>query len=158
MTTARYLLREIEHAKRRTQEVSVEGPDRVHVEHIYPQTPATGPWPNHRSMIDRLGNLTLLSKRLNTSVKNADFSTKKEEAYKESDVLMTQELLDIDEWNADAIDTRQRELAAWIFDIWHFPGEETPEPLQEGAPDISDQQQELELENGPEQLPEVPTG
>jgi hypothetical protein len=71
---------------------------------------------------------------------------------------MTQELLDIDEWNADAIDTRQRELAAWIFDIWHFPGEETPEPPQEGVPDISDQQQELELETGPQQLPEVPTG
>ena len=38
IATARYLLREIEHVKRRTQEVAVEETDRVHVEHIYPQT------------------------------------------------------------------------------------------------------------------------
>jgi hypothetical protein len=42
MTTARYLLREIEHSMRRTQEVSVEGTDRVHVEHIRKHRPETG--------------------------------------------------------------------------------------------------------------------
>jgi Protein of unknown function (DUF1524) len=60
IATARYLLSEIEHAKRRTQEVLVEGADRVHVEHIYPLTPATQKWPNHASIVNRLGNLTLL--------------------------------------------------------------------------------------------------
>lgn len=77
IATARYLLIEIEHAKRRTQEVAVEGTDRVHVEHIYPQTPDAPRWPNHAQVINRLGNLTLLGKRLNTSIKNSDFRTKK---------------------------------------------------------------------------------
>lgn len=151
MTTARYLLREIEHAKRQTDEVSVEGSDRVHVEHIYPQTP-TSPWPNHRAMIDRLGNLTLLGKRLNTSIKNADFATKKEQAYEGSDILMTKELLGLDEWTSEAIDERQRELSTAVFAIWHFPGEEPPPtPTQTG-------EATQEAEAGPEQLPEVPTG
>jgi hypothetical protein len=159
ITTARYLLREIEHAKRRTQEVSVEGTDRVHVEHIYPQTPAFERWPNHRSMIDRLGNLTLLGKRFNTSVKNSDFGTKKAQAYEQSDILMTKELLAWDDWNAEAIDARQQELANWAFDIWHFPGEVSPEPPPPGNDEtVSEEQQALDLEAAPEQLPEVPTG
>ncbi len=152
-TTARYLLREIEHAKRRTQEVSVEGTDRVHVEHIYPQTPATDPWPNHRSVIDRLGNLTLLGKRLNASVKNADFAIKKAQAYEGSDFLMTKELLDQSEWTLATIDARQRDLATYIFDIWHFPGEKSP-PVPSAAEANGDQ----ESDAGSEQLPEVPTG
>ena len=44
IATARYLLREIEHAKRRTQEVKVAGTDRVHVEHIYPRSPEGQKW------------------------------------------------------------------------------------------------------------------
>jgi hypothetical protein len=47
-------------------------------------------------VINRLRNLTLLSKRLNTSIKNADFATKKEKGYAGSDILMTQELLPLE--------------------------------------------------------------
>ncbi len=121
IATARYLLREIEHAKRRTQEVAVEGTDRVHVERIYPQTPDGPKWPNHAQVINRLGNLTLLGKRLNTSIKNADFATKKKDGYASSDILMTKELLSLDTWDAAAIDERQRELSGWVFEIWKFP-------------------------------------
>jgi uncharacterized protein DUF262/uncharacterized protein DUF1524 len=160
MTTARYLLREIEHAKRRTQEVSVEGTDRVHVEHIYPQTPAEDAWPNHKSVIDRLGNLTLLGKRFNTSIKNADFATKKETAYADSDILMTKELLDLDDWSAQAIDERQRELSAWVFDIWQFPGEEpAAEPANDSEVAVSSASEgDAESDAEVDQLPEVPTG
>jgi hypothetical protein len=91
ITTARYLLHEIEHARRKTQELSGEGTDRVHVEHIYPQTPADETWHNHAAAINRLGDLTLLEKRMNTSVKNADFATNKEKAYADSDILMTRD-------------------------------------------------------------------
>jgi hypothetical protein len=153
MATARYVLREIEHAKRLTQELTVEGTDRVHVEHIYPQTPAAGKWTNHAAMINRLGNLTLLGKRLNESIKNADFPTKKEKAYADSDILMTKELLGRDHWDAAAVDDRQGELSNWIFGIWSFPGEEAPPspPPSEGA-------EEAEVADAADQLPEVPTG
>jgi hypothetical protein len=145
--TARYLLREIEHAKRATQEVAVEESDRVHVEHIYPQTPESDKWTNHAQMIDRLGNLTLLSKRLNTSIKNAGFAVKKEKGYAGSDIVMTKELLALEGWDAAAIDARQDELSNWVFAIWNFPGETAPEAAPAGTDDGA-----TELD----QLPEVP--
>lgn len=126
IATARYLLREIEHAKRKTREVTVELSDRVHVEHIYPQTPDGTKWTNHAQVINRLGNLTLLGKRFNTSIKNADFVTKKEKAYQGSDILLTKELVDYEVWTADTIDGRQQQLSALVFDIWKFPGETAP--------------------------------
>jgi hypothetical protein len=122
IATARYLLREIEHAMRQTGEVAVEGPDRVHVEHIYPQTPAGERWEHHAALVDRIGNLTLLSRRLNTSIKNADFATKKA-AYETSDILMTRELAGLDSWDAQAIDVRQEQLSRLVGEIWTFPGE-----------------------------------
>jgi hypothetical protein len=127
IATARYLLREIEHAKRRTQELAVEGTDRVHVEHIYPQTPSAARWPNHARMVNRLGNMTLLASRLNTSIRNSDFATKKAKGYASSDLVMTKELLAVDAWDRAAIEKRQRELSDWAFNIWSFPGEPRPE-------------------------------
>jgi hypothetical protein len=152
IATARYLLREIEHAKRETAEVSVSGTNKVHVEHIYPQTPEKAKWPNHAAMINRLGNLTLLGKRFNTSIKNGDFPTKKDKAYKSSDILMTKELVDYDTWDADAVAKRQDELSTWVLKIWGFPGEEiTKQPPTggDGATTASDP-------DDPEQLPETP--
>jgi len=153
IATARYLLREIEHAKRKTQELVVADTDRVHVEHIYPQTPDGPKWENHAVVVNRLGNLTLLSKRLNTSIKNADFHTKKEAGYASSDILMTRELLAIDAWNVAAINERQRELSTWAFDIWHFPDEAPPSAISVEDAGTSAEDDSAVLE----QLPEVPT-
>jgi hypothetical protein len=169
MATARYLLREIEHAIRRTQEVAVEGTDRVHVEHIYPRTPESNRWPNHTAMINRLGNLTLLGRRLNTSIQNADFATKQDKAYRDSDILMTRELADEDIWDPAAIETRQRRLSAYAFGIWSFPGE-APPAIQarrtrswddESLGDLlfgDDVYEPVVEDEAPDQLPEFPTG
>jgi hypothetical protein len=109
-------------------------------------------------VIDRLGNLTLLGKRFNTSIKNADFATKKERAYADSDILMTKELLDRDDWSAQAIDERQRSLGTWVFDIWHFPGEEQPAELADANQGADSSTSQGEADADIEQLPEVPTG
>jgi Protein of unknown function DUF262/Protein of unknown function (DUF1524) len=173
VATARYLLREIEHAKRVTGEVAVEAPDKVHVEHIYPQTPSSAKWSNHTQMINRIGNLTLLSKRLNISIKNADFAIKKQDAYMASDILITKELVELDTWDEDAVVTRQRELSQSVGSIWGFPDETPPEttkatsgaePLLADAPAtdgasinvgaLSTGSRDVEID----QLPEVPTG
>lgn len=165
MATARYLLREIEHAKRLTQEVAVEGTDRVHVEHIYPQTPAAGKWPNHAAMINRLGNLTLLGKRLNISIQNADFATKKDKAYRDSDIIMTRELVERDTWDTTAIEERQRQLSEYALQIWNFPSETSPAATEErrtsrtdGEPPAGVDLRPVAEEEAVDQLPEVPTG
>lgn len=161
IATARYLLREVEHAKRQTKEVAVEGTDRVHVEHIYPQTP-TSKWSNHSSVLNRLGNLTLLSRRLNISIANSDFATKKLKGYAASDLLLTKELLSYQVWDTAAIDARQRDLSDWIFDIWKFPGEAAPAsfetPKLTATPAPSTMTVSADAPESPDSLPEVPEG
>lgn len=119
--TARYLLREIENAKRPTPELKIQGNSKVHLEHIYPQKPME----NHRlddhdGVLNRLGNLTLLSARLNQALRNAPFAQKRPK-YKESQLFITNELITYDDWNLETIDKRQREFAGRASTIWAFP-------------------------------------
>ncbi|GAA1915487.1 DUF262 domain-containing protein [Nocardioides lentus] len=156
IATARYLLREIEQEMRFTEEMSVEDTDRVHVEHIYPQTPDAARWPNHAQVLNRLGNLSLLSRKLNTSIKNADFATKKKKAYATSEILMTKALMDYDDWSTDTINKRQIEMSKSVAAIWGFPGEHIPEPSGE-AETAEDQPDSGILDaQALDELPEVP--
>lgn len=118
--TARYLLRELEHAIRMTGELSVDLPDRVHVEHIYPKKPREGMrWEDHVLAVNRLGNLSLLSRRLNLEATNAPFEEKLE-IYKNSDIALTRQLLNFSNWNLTHINERQVELAELASSIWKF--------------------------------------
>lgn len=133
----------------------MEAPDRVHVEHIYPQKPQEGKrWPNHSAVLNRIGNLTLLAKRLNTKIKNAEFPEKKDEVYGDSDLVLTKELLEYDEWSTEAIDKRQDELSVWVFDAWQFPGESRPPDLGSSSTAGSEGDSEA---LGEAALPEVQT-
>jgi hypothetical protein len=117
-SSARYVLREIEHAIRKTKELAVEESDRVHVEHIYPQSPAAADrWKDHDLWIDRLGNLTLLAKRLNEKIRNDKFSAKKPE-YEKSDLEVTKQLLKYADWNTANVNERQEWMAGFAKDIW----------------------------------------
>lgn len=125
---ARYLLRNVEdYLRRETGELNVADGKKVHVEHIYPQTPQDGArWEAHGALVDRLGNLTLLSKRLNTSIKNAQFATKKE-SYTQSELRLTKELLTLDEWNPQKVEERQAWLAQKAVEIWVRPARRLPD-------------------------------
>ncbi|MES9950566.1 MAG: DUF262 domain-containing protein [Candidatus Thiodiazotropha sp.] len=120
--TARYILRALEHDLRTTEELQVAPPDKVHVEHIYPQTPQAGErLTNHSQIIDRLGNLTLLSKRLNVTIRNSPFPDKKP-YYNKSELLLTNSLVQHEEWNSEKIDARQLRLSERAPEIWKLPG------------------------------------
>ncbi|MEJ8406142.1 DUF262 domain-containing protein [Brevundimonas vesicularis] len=114
----RYLLRKLEAEKRRTEELDVALPNRVHVEHIYPQTPsAEDRHPHHDRILNRIGNLTLLSARLNAALRNSGFAAKKVR-YQESDLELTRELLNLEDWTAETIANRQAALAQLTPAIW----------------------------------------
>lgn len=116
--TARYILRELEMALRKTGELEVARPSRVHVEHIYPQTPQDGQrWPEHSAYVHRLGNLTLLARRINVAIRNGTF-TEKLTPYQGSDLLLTKELLSETEWSPATIRGRQARLAQMAPEIW----------------------------------------
>lgn len=72
-------------------------------------------------MIDRLGNLTLLSKRLNITIRNSPFPQKKP-YYEQSELLLTNSLVQQDVWNQEKIDERQAELAQRAPIIWNVTG------------------------------------
>ncbi|RYY22378.1 MAG: DUF262 domain-containing protein [Sphingomonadales bacterium] len=114
----RYLLYSIEMAKRGTGELAVNAPSKVHVEHIYPQTPPAGArWANHDRVINRIGNLSLLDKRINSTIKNGGFAAKKP-FYDTSEILITKELVALDDWSEDRIVIRQEAFSHLIAQIW----------------------------------------
>lgn len=114
----RYLLYQLEMDKRTTQELKIAPPSRVHVEHIYPQTPEPGQkWANHDRCINRMGNLTLLDRRINSAIKNGPFAEKRP-FYEKSEIVLTNELYAQDEWNEEKIGIRQAGLAGQVAAIW----------------------------------------
>jgi uncharacterized protein with ParB-like and HNH nuclease domain len=118
----------------------------VHLEHILPQklTPAVlkefkGSESEARARIDRLGNLVLVEKPLNTSVGNRPFSAKRVE-YPKSGFLLTRAvsskvalgknsavnravegLSPYETWTAAAIDGRQAQLRRLAHRVWDVP-------------------------------------
>jgi hypothetical protein len=119
-SVARYLLSAFEDEIAATMELSIAGSGRVHVEHIYPQAPPQEQrWANHAEFVNRIGNLTLLDKRLNQEIKNSSFSTKKQQAYSASRLEIAKELLGYgDDWSPSLIETRQDRLCKLAEGIW----------------------------------------
>ncbi len=97
-----------------------DNPKQVNVEHIMPQTlPKRGftqVIKYHKAYLNRLGNLTLLSKSLN--VTNGAFLQKKNKYYSKSSVKMTQQLNSYDKWRKKEMNDRQKELAKKALEVW----------------------------------------
>ena len=125
----------------------------VHVEHILPQKPkpdvrAAFDIPSeYDAHVERLGNLTLLEKTINTSIGNDAFDVKAK-GYAESEMLLTKslvrkpevgnntalnravkELRQYSKWDSHAIADRQEMLKRLAWQVWMADiGEELPEP------------------------------
>ena len=70
---------QIEYKLRQTQEINTAPPERVNLEHLYPQRPeATARLANHDQYVGRIGNLALLDKRLNQEAQNSGFINKRD--------------------------------------------------------------------------------
>ena len=108
----------IEMAKRKTEELRINPPSKVHVEHIYPQKPLEGQrWTTHDRFIDRLGNLSLLDKRINSAIRNGGFAAKKAH-YAESEIIITSDLSALEDWTEERIAVRQEAFAAMAPALW----------------------------------------
>jgi hypothetical protein len=136
MEAARYVLREIEHDLRRTDELHVAPPARVHVEHIYPQNPPPERrLSQHVNTINRIGNLTLLDRRLNTAAKNAAF-TDKIPYYQQSELLLNAEIREATAWRIEEINARQLALSQRAAAIWSFPQQQAAPAAGAGGPAV----------------------
>lgn len=118
----------------------------VEVEHILPQNPknevkeAFDEKERYNEYLEKLGNLTLLEKTINTSVSN-DLYQKKTPGYRQSSYLLTrslaekpkvglntqlnravEHLITFDQWNSEKIECRQGMLARLAVFVWDMPG------------------------------------
>ena len=122
---ARYYLRKLEQAYRITLELEpIKNPEKVNLEHVLPENPTNlqKDWPSfdenlHKTYYRRIGNLTLLDKKMNSDIGNGPFEGKKA-VYKESELQITKKVAEYDDWTPSEIETRQKELAKKALEIW----------------------------------------
>lgn len=117
----RYVLASIEQALNPVGELKT--PDDVHIEHVMPKT-QTPYWEErvdeneeYDDITARWGNLTLLHQSPNQQISNGDFDVKREH-YAGSEIRITRHLTELDSWNSQAIDMRQRWLAVIADQVW----------------------------------------
>lgn len=117
----RYVLAAIERAMNPVGELKPS--DEVHIEHILPQK-TTEYWEtrvpedeDYGDIAQRWGNLTLLHQAPNQQISNGPFDLKRE-LYAKSDLRITREVASLDDWDHEAIDMRQRWLAAIADQVW----------------------------------------
>lgn len=113
-----YMFRKINYQLDNTQELNNDNM-QVNIEHIMPEE--NQQWPEtseyHDDYLWRLGNLTLLSGKLNRQISNKPFNDKKK-LYKESVIALNKELMNYTEWNKLTIEKRQEILADLALKIW----------------------------------------
>jgi len=68
---------------------------------------------------DKLGNLTVLEKRLNLEASDKPFEQKKDK-YQGSEYQMAQKITEYENWSLEAVEERTRELAEEMAEIWNF--------------------------------------
>jgi hypothetical protein len=121
---ARCLLRKIEWHRDVETQIAPAGVD---IEHILPQSPNEH-WTEYMGGTEeevlaasqRLGNLTLLSERLNKKAAAKPFLEKRDNFYAKSKIKMTNALVSYDHRTYDIIASRRAELAEKAVEIWRL--------------------------------------
>jgi len=123
----KYILARIDGHYRTTDEQRIDF-NTVNIEHLLPQVPSKD-WPVTRQQakpyVNKLGNLTLLSKKLNSKAQNSPMSTKLVEL-KKSGLPITKQLVsqleeDGTDWTQAQISLRQQEFARMAFEkLWRI--------------------------------------
>ena len=72
-------------------------------------------------LLNTFGNLTILTKPLNSSVSNGPFSVKREALNDRSLLVMNREIAKENDWDEDRIDERGRKLFEVARDLWPYP-------------------------------------
>lgn len=110
----RYILRMIENANINEKEGLPINNNSIHIEHIMPVVPIDmASWgvndELHNEFLWKIGNLTLLKDKLNNKARNSNFAIKKD-FYKKSDVFLTRDLADYDNWTTEEIKNRTNNI------------------------------------------------
>jgi hypothetical protein len=130
------VLSAVEKAMRSAKSEDIQLPGGLTVEHVLPQS-----WKEHwpvdpvddstlmaerEKHVHRLGNLTLVTNKLNPALSNSAWSVKRDALNKHSVLLLNRRLFDDHPvvWGESTIDQRSAALARVIVDVW--PGPDSP--------------------------------
>lgn len=111
------------------------------IEHIMPQSWQLN-WPLENSLeedremqLQTLGNLTLLTTKLNSSVSNGPWTSKSLELDKHDILLMNRQVRELgqDGWNEEHIESRTSKMIDAIISIWPVPAGHKSRIIQERA-------------------------
>ena len=134
----RLVLEGIESQLRSTKSEQTDVPRNLTIEHLMPVS-WKGYWPlptgsngliaeyERNQLVHTTGNLTLLNGKLNSSVSNSRWQSKKAEFLKYAVLNLNGELMDVEHWDDDAIRERSKRLAGLVTQCW--PGPDSDEWL-----------------------------
>lgn len=152
----RLLFEEMEKAKRSALSEDIEIKSELTIEHIMPQKWREA-WPipgfenvsddvfdsertsretEREVAINKIGNLTLLTSPLNSSVSNGPYSEKMPAVRSHSSLTLNRELNRFDQWNEETITERGAELFQTALQLWLAP--DRPEGMNPTSPKWSD--------------------
>ena len=129
---AKYMLEYLGYGTLSPTEMVIKSHRAVELEHIMPQTIDTkkakeelGDWVSylgedaalHGEYLTKLGNLTMLGKKLNIVASNNPFEARKVE-YEKSEIAMTRELAANASWGLKQIDVRTEKLTKQAVALW----------------------------------------
>lgn len=121
---AKFYLRVLEKQQNAGEDELVINPDaeKVNLEHVLPQTWTSAAWghvseEDHRALVKRIGNLALMSKRLNSKIANSAFSEKKK-ILENSKIELTKKIAQQETWSRTEIENRQQDLADLAIRAW----------------------------------------
>lgn len=122
------------------------------IEHIYPQNPVPHEWqPLENVSVHAIGNLTLLTTALNSSVSNGPFAAKRPEIAKQSSLRMNaafQEMAGKMAWGEEDILARGEQLFEFAVAIWPRPAQQTTIRLTPGQERAIHSLSEIADQNG----------
>ncbi len=120
---ARYYLRVLEKQNNSKEEEIIvnSNQDKVNLEHILPKTKSPYwshiPDDEYPTLYKRIGNLTLIAKRLNSKAANNSFQ-KKKKYFKQSRISITKEICEFEDWTGTEIERRQIKFAKLAVKAW----------------------------------------
>ena len=128
----RMVLEALEMQLRTAKSEKVTLQEKLTIEHVLPQSWVQH-WPlpegqdsdeaaEHRNrVLHTMGNLTLVTKKLNPAISNGPWKKKRPEIRRHSVLRLNLDLVDCDEWNEETIRSRSGELFDIARKLWPYP-------------------------------------
>jgi hypothetical protein len=121
---ARYILSKLNDHMGGPELIANQDPKIVNLEHILPQKP-TASWrasfsalATPEDYVQRIGNLTLLTAKINNNIANKSFHVKQRLAFKKSKLKINESPKRVTKWGDKEIELRQKQLAKAALQVW----------------------------------------